>query len=452
MTNIDDLRNNLHRTVKLALDSGEARNVEEAERIFSNYRMQVVIGPDANHDPTLQVAALTAVNCAARTFLGGVSVVGATGPLTVRIPRQSDFPTCLVSLGGRSKQEIDLEVPTFLIGEPPSSGLEPDAIRAVVNGWAGGVQPAKWNSAHADFRSAFTPAGVLAGALGISEIFQRVRGSNPMACKRATGLNLWQIERDWRSKDDAPPLRRIPRSLWLVGLGNLGQAYLWTLGLLPYGNESAEVVLQDVDSIGGSNISTSVLTTTDLIGKLKTRAMADWAESRGFKTRIVERLFGRNFEVDSQDPPVILMGVDNILARRNVEYAGFKRVIEAGLGGGKQEFLGINLHTFPARKSAQDVWNRSIDPVVNLDKPAYKGLIESTGDRCGIVQIAERSVGAPFVGVVAASMVIAELLRLVECERHYEIVSCHLRDLSLRIVENGDTWGPFNIGALDVSP
>lgn len=40
MTNLDDVADRLHRTVKLAIDTGEAATVEEAERIFAGYRLQ----------------------------------------------------------------------------------------------------------------------------------------------------------------------------------------------------------------------------------------------------------------------------------------------------------------------------------------------------------------------------------------------------------------------------
>lgn len=86
MTNLEDVADTLHRTVKLALDTGEATTVEEAERIFAGYRLQILLGPAVADSPALQAAALTAANCAARTLLSGVSVVGAAGPLRVTLP------------------------------------------------------------------------------------------------------------------------------------------------------------------------------------------------------------------------------------------------------------------------------------------------------------------------------------------------------------------------------
>jgi hypothetical protein len=57
---------------------------------------------------------------------------------------------------------------------------------------------------------------------------------------------------DWLSpNEDEPALR-----LWLIGLGHLGQAYLWALGLLPYASSDAvSLILQDTDIITPSTES-----------------------------------------------------------------------------------------------------------------------------------------------------------------------------------------------------
>lgn len=449
MTELHDMADRLNRTVKLALDTGEASTVEDAERIFRGYRVQILVGADTAQSAVLQAALLTAVNCAARTLLGGVTVVGAAGPLRVMLLPFTDLADAVVALGGRVAAR-DPDAPTLVIGDADTSGLEPLAIRATFDGWAGGVVPAAGSVRLAE-RGAFTPAGVLAGALGVAEVFQRLRGGNPMACRRAMGLNLWRPERDWRAGECGPALDRLPSSAWLVGLGNLGQAYLWTLGLLPYGQDAAELVLQDMDFLALSNLSTSVLTTPERLGRRKTRAMAEWAEARGFKTSIVERSFGPNLRADSREPAVALIGVDNALARQAVEDVGFERVIEAGLGRGPQDFLGIDLHTFPSSKAARDVWRDTGPSDADIAQPAYRALLERSGDRCGTVRLAGRTIGAPFAGVFAASLVVAELVRLTVGGDRYEMISCHLRDLSGRAVFRGEPWAPFNPGSLLVA-
>ncbi len=447
MTYLEDVADRLNRTVKIALDTGEASSIEEAEQIFAGYRLQIVVGGDVAHKPVLQAALLTAVNCAARTFLGGVTVVGAAGPLRVMLPPFVYLEQAILGLGGRLAGEIDPAAPTLAIGDVDDLGLEPLAIRATFAEWCGGVVPVASHVRLAE-TGAFTSAGVLAGALGVSEIFQRLRSGTPMACRRAVGLDLWEPDRDWRRGETARVLDRLPSSAWLVGLGNLGQAYLWTLGLLPYGSEAAELVLQDVDVLAPSNLSTSLLTTPERLGDQKTRAMADWAETRGFKTAIVERSFSADFRVGLREPAVALIGVDNALGRQAVEDVGFERVIEAGLGRGPQDFLGIDLHTFPASKPAREIWRETAASEADIAQPAYAAMLEQSKDRCGTVRLAGRTIGAPFVGAVAASLVVAELVRLTLGGTRHEVISCHLRDLSGRSVVRGEPWAAFNAGSI----
>jgi len=55
-----------------------------------------------------------------------------------------------------------------------------------------------------------------------------------MAGKRHAGLSLWRPGADWLVPDqDEPTLQYLPSQLWLIGLGNLGQAFSWSLACLP---------------------------------------------------------------------------------------------------------------------------------------------------------------------------------------------------------------------------
>jgi hypothetical protein len=107
-------------------------------------------------------------------------------------------------------------MPTVVVGDATVEGIEPLALRALVKGWAGSVVPA-WQPLSLLSAPGIAPAGVLAGALAVSEVFQRLRG-NVMSCRRAVGLDLWRPERDWRSAEAGPLLSRLPSSAWLVGL------------------------------------------------------------------------------------------------------------------------------------------------------------------------------------------------------------------------------------------
>ncbi len=444
----------LHRTIKLALDTGEASSVEEAMRLFEGYRLLLEVGPDVAYSPTLQAALLTAVNTGRRCFLGGVQVVGNLD-VAFRVPwrRCRTLADAIIDLQGKLASTVDPALPRIVFGDVGSAaGSSPFAVRATFEGWAGGVIPIE--EAHRlPERQEFTPSGVLAGALSVSEAFQFVRRSNALAGRRAIGLSLWRPEEgiSWQEKSAyGPPLGILPSRLWIIGLGHLGQAYLWTLGLLPYARpEEVQLVLQDFDALVPANDSTSLLTTKAILGEKKTWAMASWCEERGFQTTICERRFRSNFRVDDDDPGVALCGIDNALGRASLEDVGFRRVIEAGLGRGTEEYLAFQVHTFPAGRSARDRWGgftEGIAAEITLHLPAYQSLAAGL-DQCGLTTLAGRSVGASFVGAATATIVIAELLRIVMGEHRYEVIDGTLRSLKHR--QAIPYWGPddpFNPG------
>jgi hypothetical protein len=217
-----------------------------------------------------------------------------------------------------------------------------------------------------------------------------------------------------------------------------------------------EVVLQDHDTLVNANDSTSLLTTPAIVGEKKTRSMARWCEERGFRTTITERRFAEDFRVGGDDPPVALCGVDNAQARAALEYPGFGRVLEAGLGRGTREYLDFQMHTFPAGKSAKERWGRAVQEVSAnglLERPAYKALASDGLDQCGLTTLAGRTVGAPFVGAVTSTVVVAELLRMVLGDCQYEVVDGTLRSLNEPCaVPKSDTGEPFNPGSASAHP
>jgi hypothetical protein len=454
--NISNISDHLSRTVKLAMDSGEAKTAEEAQRIFEGYRLRIAVGPDISQSPTRQATLLTAVNVARRCFLGGVEVTGCPASqllipwLNCRTVAEAvrDLRGELVEAGDSAS-----DLPLIVIGDAETGSYVGEfAIRATFDGWRGGVIPVDEQERLPEHRE-FTPAGVLAGALAVSEAFQFVRGRNRVAGRRSAGLSLWRPETSWL--EDAggrePDLEWLPAKLWLVGLGHLGQAYLWTLGFLPYDKpEEVSLVLQDYDTLAQSNDSTSPLTNERLVGRKKARAMADWCEERGFQAHIYERRFASDFKVNNEEPRVALCGVDNEAARACLEDVGFAQMIEAGLGLGTEEYLAFQMHCFPSSRAARARWGGSAagKPHVSVvELPAYRNLAVDGLDECGLTQLAGRSVGACFVGTAVSTLVIAEVLRMCIGEQRYEVIDGSLRAVEHRTaIESSVFASPFNPG------
>lgn len=431
-----DLAERLNRTVKLAMDTGEAESLEHAYEIFRAYSLCIEVGADLARSATLQAALLTAVNAARRCFLGGVHVVGNTGAeLLIPWRECRTVREAIGDLKGRLAPYPVSDAPVIVIGDAKPETSSEFRIRATFDGWCGGVIPLD-DDVRLSEADEFTPAGVLAGALAVSEAFQFVRGNNAMAGRRPVGLSLWRPEAgpSWLDgKPGGPKLDVLPNRVWLVGLGHLGQAFLWTLGFLPYAiPNDVSLVLQDFDCLAPANDSTSMLTDQSLVGQKKTRAMALWCEERGFRTTIQEREFAGNFRVNENEPSLAVCGVDNEPARAGLEEVGFRRVIEAGLGTGAEEFLAFQLHGFPASKGARSRWGTGTAtqaPPPSIEKQAYIDLALAGGDHCGLTTLAGKSVGAAFVGAAVSAIMSAELLRTVTDDQHYEIVDSSLRSL-----------------------
>jgi hypothetical protein len=177
--------------------------------------------------------------------------------------------------------------------------------------------------------------------------------------------------------------------------------------------------------------------------------VAKWLEDRGFRCFLEERHFGEWIVRAPHEPGVALCGVDNALARAALEKPGFGLVVEAGLGGGPEAFRSISVHTFPASRSAEEIWSQQVGQGDKSpkDMPAYRALKSKGMDSCGLAQLASRTVGVPFVGVVAACLVFAELLRRLNGGRAFELVSgsvAALEDVETISISSG----PFAFGHL----
>jgi hypothetical protein len=378
-----------------------------------------------------QAALLTGIALARRVFLGGVTVTGDLAvPLRVPLPLGTTLREAAERLGAQVINEVAAAVPCIFIGRGARPRGEGFRVRAVFAGWRGGVVPA-----HAPFvdaeKETMALAPMLAAAVAVSEAFFHVQGTTLVAGRRSVGLSLWNPKRiDWLKPDeDAPLLRYLPSQLWLIGLGHLGQAYLWALSLLPYLKpEELSLVLQDIDKITPSTESTSILSEANMAGSKKTRVMAKWAEARGFVTAIHERLFDVTFKRAETDPAIALCGLDNALGRIALDCAGFPLIVEAGLGRGHRDFRTIRLHTLPASRSAAEIWKSGGDGEDLTAKPAYQNILKDGElDRCGVTLLAGKAVGAPFVGAVAATLVVAEVLRFLHAGPLHQLIDLDLQ-------------------------
>lgn len=442
----------LHRLVKLAIDSGTAKSIAEAQAMFAGYRIAFAIDSETARKTHQQAVLLTGIALARRVFLGGVAVQGALDvPLTAPLPLGKTLGDAANYLGA-TIAESAASTPLVTIGGPPSGRTDRFHIRTECAGWRAGVVPG-YSESRLLGADAIGPASMLAAGLAVNEAFSYVSTQSQTAGRRGRGLSLWSpsLTTEWTAPDPSEPeLTYLPSRLWILGLGHLGQAYLWGLGLLEYPDPSElHLVLQDVDVITPSTESTSVLSEARLIGRKKTRAMAAWAESRGFSTAIHERLFEGTFRRQPSEPAVALCGLDNALGRRCLDEVGFDLVVEAGLGRGYRDFRTIRLHSLPGSRTAAELWPATTHAGEDLtDRPAYTRMLEQgLLDQCGMTLLAGRAVGAPFVGAVAASLALSEVLRFLHGGVLHQLVDLDLQSIEQRtVVRNPRDFHDLNPG------
>lgn len=436
------------------------RDREKADRATVRRRRQRVIfacGPELRGSYTLQLALLTAVKLANRCFPGGVRIrlseqLANARLLVLANARRTLGQELARIVGHRALKFHDEDYrPSaywVVLGE---HAAPENALRLTFDGWVGKVGPTSWISRLPE-REFCSIAGVLAGALAVSEIFMSFAEINVEATRRDVALSLWRPD---LNADDPEALgirvEFLPTKTWILGLGHLGQAYLWGLATLPYLEKSGtQIVLNDFDIVSGANVETGILTNMANLGCLKTRLCANWLEALEFKTRLVERQFDCNFRCGDTESRLALCGFDRNAVRHSLPMAGFDRVVECGLGSLAENFDTINLHTLPNSRSAADMWpleselDETAKRVVETNA-AYRDLDD---DECGRIQLARKAVAVPFVGAVAASLVLSEVLRLLQGGPAYPQLKIRLATPSGRAIWEGRSYSGSELGSI----
>lgn len=389
------LMETLNRTMKLAMDEGKVQSYEQAEALFASFRLRLCVGPGFTEQPAAEAAVLTLLNAAPKTFLGGVELAAPleecctlawfAGRPLAEVARQYGVAT-----SNCGDQYTDM--PTLHIGNEVSStgrfglgiGFSPDGFTLSPDMASLGSAPAA------------VDVGVAAAGAALCEAFQYVYRQAPLAGQRNV---------HWALPGSRPHSH--PASVWLIGLGHLGQAYLWTAALAGDGRLPQVIRLSDFDIVSGSSLSTCLLVTRQDIGRPKVMVVAEQLEALGVRVERDMRRVDLGTDGGLRAPELTLIAVDSFAFRRTLDYLGNVRVLEAGIGDGRNGFTRIQAHAFPGPRKARDIWQGD-DPratrVVDITQPAYQALLAQTGDQCGTTQVAGRAVATPFVGAVAGAL------------------------------------------------
>ena len=396
------LERQIARISKILVDN-EKISFDEAQARLRALTLEIVVGPEST-SPAAHAAILTAVSVASRTFVGGVRVTGAVdGCLNSALPLRAETLAEAVGLVGASDFNSAASR-KILVG---MNGISEAAwyVSPWWNGWRAGTT----KSGEARWDAGDNPLpGIAAGALAVGVAFEAER---KRSVEFQGEVDLWPIGAGQKAPrfDDV----FLPGALWLVGLGNLGQAFLWTLSALPFGNPGdVSLVLQDRDTVTEENWATSVLVKDETYGSLKTKVAEDWASAKCFDARRIDRHLSARDRLDDDDPRLALSGVDKVEARRLMAEVGFDCIVDAGLGRTASDFDRYRVTVFDRTRPIDKHFAGQEDGPVGQDPPtgdAYRRLEAEIGP-CGAVEIGGASVAAPYVSALAAAIAISRVI------------------------------------------
>lgn len=447
------------RISKLLVDRDET-SIEDALAQRKRYTIKLSCGNDVAESYTLQLAVLTAANIASRCFPRAVRLALASGlaeaPLLVWPSLKQTFGQALATLVGSDAfiQASDMQAGRrVLFGNATAVN---GALRVTFDGWIAKVGPVTQVQRLPE-REYCPLAGILAAALAMSELFLAFADISVEAGRRVVALSLWKP--DIAISDPSTlgvPVEFLPRNLWLLGLGHLGNAYLWSVASLPYSDPGeVEIFLNDFDQIEAENVETSLLFASDRVSHYKTRVCSEWLEHRGFQTKMIERPFDANFRRRDEEPGLAFCGFDSNPARRDLATARFLRVVESGLGGTANNFDTISLHTFPNPRPPAELWP-DLTPAEAAKLKEHEerlarengGYARLGGDECGRYDLAGKSIAVPFVGAAAATLVVAETLRLLHLGPAYTDIKLAMASLNARAARTSGNYSSQDFAGL----
>jgi hypothetical protein len=413
--------------------SGKFTHAQADARLLAS-RLNIVIDGACAHSISGQAALLTAISTASRCF-GRVFVHCPDAPYSLNLPIKAlNLSDAALYVGGTSLFAVASGPTIHIAAEAVTESERQDwAVRAFWDGWIGGVLPA--DDRRALGSSDCVLAGIAAGALAVAEAFLAEQGA-PLAGRRPQLLSLWSCAVGNDLTNDGPRQFKFPAQLWLMGLGNLGQAYVWSISALAIEDPQAtEVYLQDFDQVNRENFGTSVLVQKSQYGALKTKIAEAWLERCGYRVRRVDRRLDQHQRLSDEEPRIALLGLDRIRARRLIDAVGFRYAFDAGLGATLSSYRNVRLNLFePIYRCDQHfegVDDADASDTDSLIRDSYyqRLIAEGLTDRCGAAQLAGIPVAVPFVSAFAGSLTIAQLIRLASAESLCRSVQVTLGDL-----------------------
>lgn len=413
------------------------KTYQEAESYIRSLKVLLIYDPTKINNASMQAALLTAVNTGLRCFQGGVYIHATTDEKIKSLlgNTTNDFDKNITNLGGVYVNNFSLPDYSFVLYFGINIQNANNALEVVAGSWIGGVHT-KDSQYLNDHDKSLPMGGILAGSLAIGKAFLYCSNNSRSSYIENTVVNLWDLsDVDLKVK---PTIQYFPKKLWLLGLGHLGQAYVWALSMLPSAVLSEmEVLLQDIDHASISNWESSLLTNESDIGKKKTRIAAEYLERHNTSISIVDRKYDKTFQRQEHEPRILICGLDNVEARKAIDHSNYSLIIDCGLGGDIASYDHMKIQVFPnINKHSDEVWNNI--PEGPKSKNLSKMYENAFG--CGYT---DKGISTSFVGAFASAFVIAEIIKSFNDGSKTQIISGSIRDLNDSLSFNSN--GSYNL-------
>ncbi|MBZ5497778.1 MAG: hypothetical protein LAP85_15350 [Acidobacteriia bacterium] len=210
--------------------------------------------------------------------------------------------------------------------------------------------------------------------------------------------------------------------LTLVGLGQLGQAYLSLLYFLAQNKgETPAIMLLDKGSFEHPNYSTQILLEDGDAWEGREKAKLLATKAQGWRWRVEGEVteLKWNWKRPANHPRLAVLGLDDFDVRRMAVAAGYEWLIEAGLG---TSFLAPRLswHSLspePMLARKLFVAGQGSDTTAPLKNTAFVRHLKETPGGCGWVTFQNVQASAPALGLVAAAYVWCEIIHVLSGNR-----------------------------------
>lgn len=149
--------------------------------------------------------------------------------------------------------------------------------------------------------------GVAAAGAALTEAFQHAYRKAPLAGQRRIRFRL-----------PAEFLQEMPRRWWVVGLGHLGQAVLWTTALAGSGRGTT-FKLTDYDHVSPSSLSTCLLASAHDVGHKKVDAVGRRLSALGYAVESDGVRLGLAASAVAAPDTLAIVAGDNVGLRRSLD-------------------------------------------------------------------------------------------------------------------------------------